>query len=54
MPVRESIGESFLDASSCWRRVDGVGARIQPRRDDLIYALHDAHARDDDALELGF
>jgi hypothetical protein len=33
-----------------------VEARIQQRRtrrDDVIHALRDAHARDDDALELG-
>ena len=53
MPARASISESLLGENASSRRVDGVGARIQPRRDDVIHALRDAHARDDDAFQLG-
>ncbi len=53
MPARKSTSESLLGENASSRRVDGVEARIRTRRDDLIHALRDAHARDDDALELG-
>ena len=47
MPARKSISESWLGENASSRRVDGVEARIQPRRDDLIDARRRT-ARDED------